>query len=47
MRRDLRAISAKENAKYGERFFGYPVISSPKGDIYEKPEFDLNDLRKP
>jgi hypothetical protein len=28
-------------------FFGYRLTSSPKGDIYEKPESNLNDLRKP
>jgi hypothetical protein len=27
--------------------FGYRLTSSPKGDIYEEPESNLNDLRKP
>jgi hypothetical protein len=26
---------------------GYRLTSSPKGDIYEEPEPNLNDLRKP
>jgi hypothetical protein len=37
MRGDLSAISAKENAKGGERVFTSPSNLVTKGDSYEKP----------
>jgi hypothetical protein len=47
MRSDLGAISAKENAKGGERVFSSHSNLVTKGDSYEKPQPDFNDLCKP